>query len=298
VKAHAANVAVAERLREAALLLQSQGAAAYHTRPYRDAAQAIESEGRDVRSVLRDGGVKALDAIPNVGLGIASAIAEMLVQGRWLLLDRLRGESDPVALLKSVPGIGDHLAQSIHHKLHVETLVQLERAANDGTLAAIPGMGPRTAAAIRAAVGAMLARPPEDAQSTPRGEPDIGTLLGVDSEYRGRAARGELPLIAPKRLNPDRAAWLPIMHVSRGPWNFTALFSNTARAHELGRTHDWVVVYFYDLDHVERTCTVVTEHHGPLAGRRVVRGREEECVRLLLGRGRSAIHFSAHAHAL
>jgi len=298
VNAHAANVAVAERLREAASLLQSQGAATYHTRPYRDAAHAIENESRDVRAILQDGGVKALDAIPNVGLGIASAIAEMLVQGRWLLLDRLRGESDPVALLKSVPGIGDHLAQSIHDKLHVETLPQLERAANDGTLATLPGVGPRTAAAIRAAVGAMLAQPPEDAPSTPRGEPEIGTLLGVDSEYRARAARGELQLIAPRRLNPDRAAWLPIMHVSRGPWNFTAIFSNTARAHELGRTHDWVVVYFYDRDHVERTRTVVTEHHGPLAGRRVVRGREDECMRLLLGRARPVTLARSHAHAL
>ena len=54
------------------------------------------------------------------------------------------------------------------------------------------------------------------------------------------------------------------------------LFSNTARAHELGRTRDWVVIYFYDGDHHEGQCTVVTETHGPLAGKRVVRGREAE----------------------
>jgi hypothetical protein len=30
----------------------------------------------------------------------------------------------------------------------------------------------------------------------------------------------------------------------RGAWHFTALFSNTARAHELRRTRDWVVLYF------------------------------------------------------
>ena len=49
----------------------------------------------------------------------------------------------------------------------------------------------------------------------------------------------------------------------RGGWSFTALYSNTARAHALGRTHDWVVV-FCERDGVERQCTVVTELSGPL----------------------------------
>jgi hypothetical protein len=40
---------------------------------------------------------------------------------------------------------------------------------------------------------------------------------------------------------------------------------------------DWVVIYFYDHDHAEGQHTVVTETRGPLAGRRVVRGREAEC---------------------
>ncbi|MGZ5127014.1 MAG: DNA-binding protein, partial [Burkholderiales bacterium] len=68
-----------------------------------------------------------------------------------------------------------------------------------------------------------------------------------------------------------------IMHASRDGWHFTVLYSNTARAHELGRTRDWVVVYFYDGDHAEGQHTIVTEARGTLAGRRVVRGREAEC---------------------
>jgi hypothetical protein len=56
----------------------------------------------------------------------------------------------------------------------------------------------------------------------------------------------------------------------------TVLFSNTARAHELGKTHDWVVIY-YQKDGPEAQCTVVTETRGPLKGKRVIRGREREC---------------------
>jgi hypothetical protein len=61
----------------------------------------------------------------------------------------------------------------------------------------------------------------------------------------------------------------------RGPWRVTALFSNTPRAHELGKTDDWVVLYVSGEG--EQTATVVTETRGDLRGRRVVRGREAEC---------------------
>ena len=55
------------------------------------------------------------------------------------------------------------------------------------------------------------------------------------------------------------------------------LCSNTARAHQLDRTRDWVIVYFYDDHHDEGQYTVVTETRGPLIRKRVVRGRETEC---------------------
>lgn len=57
----------------------------------------------------------------------------------------------------------------------------------------------------------------------------------------------------------------------------TALFSNTARAHQLGKTRDWVVLY-YDGRGRERQCTIITSEWGPLQGRRIVRGREAECA--------------------
>jgi putative hydrolase len=107
--------------------------------------------------------------------------------------------------------------------------------------------------------------------------PPVETLLEVDREYRDGAEAGRLPTIAPRRFNPEGKAWLPVLHAKHGDWHFTALFSNTARAHELGRVHDWVVIYAEDRDHHERQYTVVTPPGGPLAGRRVVRGREAEC---------------------
>jgi hypothetical protein len=128
---------------------------------------------------------------------------------------------------------------------------------------------------IRAALGTQLARVRWHASEHRTTVPTVATLLDVDAEYRARADR--LPKIAPRRFNPDRVAWLPILHTERGVWHFTAMFSNTGLAHRVHRTRDWVVLYFHADDRPEGQCTVVTETHGDLIGRRVIRGREAEC---------------------
>lgn len=273
------NRRVADRLQEAAALLHAQGASPYRANAYRHAAESIGRLPRDILEIYTAEGVKGLDAIPHVGLGIASAVAEMLTSGRWGQLDRLRGSIDPATLFRSVPGMGPELAKRIHEQLHIDSLEALEAAANDGRLDRVPGIGSRRVAAWRAylaeALGRAGARLPAHGIAD---EPTVAQLLDVDREYREKAARGELKTIAPRRFNPEGQAWLPVLHARRGRWHFTALYSNTALAHQLGRTRDWVVIYFYDGDHVERQHTFVTEPRGELAGRRVVRGREAECL--------------------
>jgi hypothetical protein len=109
--------------------------------------------------------------------------------------------------------------------------------------------------------------------------PSVGVLLDIDREYREKARAGELQRIAPRRMNPEGKAWLPVLHTRYGPWHFTALFSNTLRAHEMHRVYDWVVIFHSDAEGGEGQATVVTERRGLLAGKRVVRGREPECAR-------------------
>jgi DNA polymerase (family 10) len=272
------NQEVAAQLREVAALLQAQGANPFRVGAYRKAADTVARLGRPLREIFDAGGRAELEALPNVGAGIAGAIAEMLITGSWSQLARLRGTAEPEKLFLTVPGIGPGLAHAIHEALHADTLQALETAAHDGRLEGVPGVGPRRAAAIRAALASMLGRRIERAAGASKGEAlPAATLLEVDREYREGAAAGTLRTIAPKRFNPEGTAWLPVLHTQRGRWHFTALYSNTARAHELGRTRDWVVIYFYDDQHVEGQHTVVTETRGPLAGKRVIRGREDEC---------------------
>lgn len=274
------NARCADRLREAADLLHAQGANPFRVSAYRKAAATVLELPEDLQAIIEREGLPGLEALPNVGRGIAAALLEMTRTGRWTQLERLRGSADPVQLLTAVPGLGHRLAERIHEELHVDTLEGLELAAHDGRLESVPGVGPRRAAAIRASLQAMLSRSrPHRTLAATGGDdgPPVAMLLDVDAEYRRRAADGDLPMIAPRRFNPSGEAWLPVLHTTREPWHFTALFSNTAQAHQLGRTRDWVVLYFYDDEHAEGQHTVVTETHGPLVGQRVVRGREAEC---------------------
>jgi DNA polymerase (family X) len=270
---------IAARLRQAAEILKTQGANPFRVAAYRKAAQTVEQHRVDLRDVFLNKGRRGLAELPAIGVGLAAAIAEMLETGRWAQLDRLRGSLDPASLFCTVPGIGPELAERIHETLEVETLEALEVACHDGRLEHVPGMGKRRVAMVRAAVAEFLGRArPLGQRETGDNEPPIGILLDVDREYRERVAAHDLPMIAPRRFNPEGNAWLPILHTRRGNWHFTALFSNTATAHELGRTRDWVVLYFDSDHHGERQRTVVTEQKGPFAGRRVVRGREPDCL--------------------
>ena len=269
------NAEVATHLEHVANLLEEQGANQYRVQAWRGGAATIRSFDQPVASLLREEGLDGLDRLPGIGPALARAVSELLTTGRLSTLERLRGESDPLALLASVPGIGHILADRIHHELGVESLEELEVAAFDGRLAALPRFGDKRLAGVRDALATRLRarRRPSLADAGP----SVGEVLGVDAEYRERAEAGELPLIAPRRFNPRGEKWLPVLHTTRGTRHYTALFSNTATAHRLGRTRDWVVLYFDGADG-ERQCTVVTARKGPLARRRVVRGREGECL--------------------
>lgn len=271
------NSVIAGKLRDMADVLEQQQADGFRITAYRRAADMLEALKQPVEEIVRVNGLPGLVALPAIGRGIGSAIMEMVTTGRWSQLERLQGELQPEQLFQTLPGIGPELARRIVDTLHVDTLEGLELAAHEGSLAKVSGIGHRRAAAIRAAIGDRLGH--RHIRSVhPVKAPPVALLLDIDREYREKATAGELRTIAPKRFNPGGEAWLPVFHAARDDWRLTALFSNTRKAHELGKTRDWVVIYFHLDTEPESQCTVVTETRGPLAGHRVVRGREGECA--------------------
>ena len=273
------NRQIASRLEEAARLLREQGADPFRVNAYLKAAGTVRHWPRSIREVYDVRGLDGLEELPGVGAAIARAIRELLTRGRLPMLDRLRGQSDPVAVLASVPGIGRRLAGRLHDELGLHTLEDLEAAAHDGRLETIAGFGDKRLAGIRDSLAHRLGRIRSPAVP-PVQPPSVGELLDVDHEYIAKVAAGELPLIAPRRFNPTGLAWLPILHTRRGERRYTALFSNTARAHRAGTTRDWVVLYGEDGAGHDYQYTVITARQGPLRGSRVVAGREPECAAL------------------
>jgi hypothetical protein len=257
-------------------LLRSQGANPFRVRAYERGAAALRQLEEPVGDLLDRGGIDALDHLPGIGQSLARSIRDIVRFGYSPMLQRLRGDADPVRLLASVPGIGRRLAARLHDELHLETLEDLEAAAHDGRLERLAGFGPKRLAGVRAVLAGRLGRVRR--ASAEARVPSVGELLSVDREYRESVAARRLPTIAPRRFNPEGRRWLPILHATRNGRHYTALFSNTARAHELGRTNDWVVIYC-DRGDSDGQWTVVTARGGALRGRRIVRGREPECER-------------------
>jgi DNA polymerase (family X) len=272
------NEEVAESLEEAARLLDAQGANPYRGHAYRRAAETLRKLPEPVLEILRrkGGDPGSLTHLPGIGENLARSIRQLVLTGRMGLLERLRGEAPPIALLSTVPGLGPKLVERIRDRLGIETLEELELAAHSGRLAGVPGFGHRRVQTVVEALAGRLGRPGR-VRRVEAPEPPVAEILDVDAEYRRKVEEGTLPLLAPRRFNPERRAWLPVLHTDRPSGHYTALFSNTARAHALARTRDWVVIHLDD-HRGERQATVVTEIHGPLAGSRVVRGREAECA--------------------
>jgi len=273
------NAEIADRLDEVGELLATQEADPFRVRAYFTAAQNLRQLDRPAHEVLASEGLDGLMKYKGIGQSLARAIEQLSQTGRLGLLDRLRGEATPELVFASVPGIGRAMASRIHDELGIESLPELEAAAYDGRLAQVAGMGRKRIRAVRESLaGRFRRRPrvPESAHQKALGPP-VAELLDIDAEYRRKAGAGKLVRIAPRRFNPTGQAWLPVLHTKRDARRYTALYSNTARAHELNMIRDWVVIYRDDHGG-DGQWTIVTSRFGPLAGRRIVRGREAECA--------------------
>lgn len=201
------------------------------------------------------------------------------------------------ASVAAITGLHANLANAIVDA-GIVSLTDLEVAAYDGRLARIPGFGTRRVAQVRDRLDRHLGHAARLQPLYPR--PAVSTLLALDAEYRrlvdriGRRPYGpehrpmsaeesfeeiaeEVTWMTPRRFNPRNQQWLPVWHTTREGWDITAMYSNTPRAYLAGKRRDWVIIV-YERGGEDDHCTVVTEHSGPLRGRRVVRGRENECL--------------------
>lgn len=198
---------------------------------------------------------------------------------RSIQASKIADKATPLPDFAELAGIGPVLAARIRDTLKVHTLEQLELAAHTGRLKTVAGVGAGRSRYIRQQLQERFksARGPASSSASPlKTAPPVADLLWIDHEYRVKAKVGVLTRVAPKRLNPTGAAWLPILRTTLGATSYTAFFSNTEAAHRAGKTHSWVIV-LAECGGRANQYTVVSETRGSWRGQRVVRGREDEC---------------------
>ena len=142
------NDAVATLLEEMADRLEARDVD-YKPNAYRRAADNIRGHTVAVERLHDEGGEDAIAEIDDVGDAIAAKTAEYLETGTIGELEDLREEL-PVEMdaLTAVEGVGPKTVASLYDALGVETLDDLEAAAEAGEIRDIKGFGEKTEANI------------------------------------------------------------------------------------------------------------------------------------------------------
>src|SRR2546427_3754683 len=85
-----------------------------------------------------------------------AARSERIATGRSSALDELREQVSPgLAEMLRIPGLGAAKVRRIHETLAIESLAELEAAAADGRLAALPRFGFKTAESVRRGIASL-----------------------------------------------------------------------------------------------------------------------------------------------
>jgi DNA polymerase (family 10) len=136
------NAEVARVLKEVGLLLEIEGKDKFKPRAYYRGVRSITSLGEDVEAIAKR---DELTDIPGIGKGLSEVIKSYLETGEVELLNELRTRVPVKALeLDSVPGVGPKTIKLVYEKLGVTDLDSLEKAANEGRLSGLPGLGEKT----------------------------------------------------------------------------------------------------------------------------------------------------------
>lgn len=235
------NGAVARCFDEIADLLEGRSSTDFRIATYRRGATVLRELLCPVDRIFDDSGREGLEDISGLSQSLALSIERFLQTGLMPTLELLRGNGLSPRFMRSADN------PRPRRVIHARSPVSVRRETT-------------------------LPQPPRN-----HNEPSIEQLLSIDAEYRAKAANRELVRIAPRLFNPTGEEWLPILHTLRNKWHYTAAFSSTAHAHQEGMTHDWVIIHRDAAEHSGH-WTVITSKFGPLKSRRIVRGREAECV--------------------
>ena len=199
------NGDLARTFHEIGDMLEVKGELVFKTVAYHRAADAIGRSPIDLVAAYRSG---TAPKIPGVGQAISDKIAELVTTGSMRFHEMLRAEVPPslVGLLR-IPGLGPKSVRLIYEQLGIETIEDLKRAAEAGTLRTLKGLSAKTETLILSGIEKLESRPTrllihraEEAilgiAAALEGTPGVRRLEPAGSFRRRRETIGDLDLLA------------------------------------------------------------------------------------------------------
>ena len=137
------NTAIADVFNEIADILDILGENPFRIRSYRNAARVIGDMSENIATVAREGG--DITALPGIGAALAEKVKELASTGRLSFLSELR-ERLPRGLpvLLKIEGLGPKKVKLFYDTLTIDSVDKLEKAAREGTLMDLPGIGDKS----------------------------------------------------------------------------------------------------------------------------------------------------------
>ncbi|HRY76897.1 MAG TPA: DNA polymerase/3'-5' exonuclease PolX [Candidatus Paceibacterota bacterium] len=138
------NFEIAKILREISEYLEMQDVP-FKPQAYSKAASGIEEIDTPLEDIYKNGGLKALEDIPGVGVSIAEKIEELLKTGHSQYYEELKKKTPvDLASLTSVEGIGPKSIKKLYEKLKIRNLADLEKASQEGKIRKLSGFGAKS----------------------------------------------------------------------------------------------------------------------------------------------------------
>jgi len=206
------NGEIAEAFEELASLYELDGAVVYRVGAYRNAAKAIREAGVSVEEMARQGRVEELSG---VGKTIAEKIDALLETGTIPATEKLRARI-PAGLVAvtRIPGLGPKRARMLYEQLGVESIDDLRRAAEDGSLKDVPGFGKKAEENVLAALAAVADGGPQTRMILSKALAVADELVGMLREQPSAIA---VELAGSARRQADAVKDLDIVVASSDP---------------------------------------------------------------------------------
>jgi DNA polymerase (family 10) len=272
---------VSEILEEIAVLLELKGENPFKALAYTKAARALDHYDGDLAQLVAE---NRLSELPGLGDALRQKITTLVTTGGLEYYEALRA-SVPEGLLAllEIPALGPKKIKTLHEKLGITNLVELEAACRDHKVRGLAGFGAKTEEKITAGIEqsraysalfryAEIWAQAEEIREALRDHEAVIQVAVAGSMRRGREVIKDLDFVASSREPEEVMDYfisLPGVKqvTNRGPTKSTILLENGLAA-DLRVVSDWE--FPYALHHF----TGSKEHNVAMRQRAIAQGKK------------------------